>query len=140
MKSCKKDIVKFFDNSGNEYVLKIPTLFEYLLYNSRQFERVWNRLYISDLPRPKYWRRILDSIFNEIFPSSFLSDTSVFDVGDEDNNWLFTLALNLHQAFGYKPHEILKMNPYEISFVAALFDFYMDVMNNEAAAKYASGV
>jgi len=101
--------------------LSIPTFLDYLLYKSGRHREVWSHL--SDEPPPHNYKIILSKIFNEIFPGGFISQDMANSLFEEslspETNELF---INLMLSFGYKPHEFLHMDPFELAFVMLMYE------------------
>ena len=128
----------FRDASGHTYKLRVPTFFEYLLYLNKDYDRIWKRLYESDLPRPSYWKRIIISLFENIFPSGGLwEDGYVFPSDPSEKEQLVNVVLNLFLVFGIKPHEILSLKPAELSFDLFILAEYNRMMEEEQAREKA---
>ena len=131
------DIKILFKSDGADYILDMPTFYNFLEFKAGNYKQVWHHLTIDD--PPKNYKIILNKVFRELFPDGFLNIDVSSDIFEKnipgDINEIF---INLMLSFGYKPHELLHLNPYELSFAVLMYEAknkYLDYLERLAASK-----
>lgn len=106
--------IKYEDST---YEFTYPTLFDYYLFIDGQNVRVFDRLALRHYEiSPVKKARIIAILFSH-FPAFAVEDKVFSNIPDIDG------LIFLMRVFGYKPHELLQLNPYELDFAVRLAEY-----------------
>jgi len=106
--------IKYGDTT---YEFNYPTLFDYYLFIDGQKVRVFDRLALRDYNITSIKKARIITILFRHFPA-FATEDEVFSNIPDAGGLIY-----LMQVFGYKPHELLQLNPYELDFAVRLAEY-----------------